>query len=50
MNFDQTCIDTLLGGGKELIRFDDLDFIFKATLAFRNAKFRPKNRVSTCYM
>ena len=31
MDFDQTCIDTWLGGGKELIRFGDLDLIFKVT-------------------
>ena len=30
-DFDQTCIDTLLGGGEELIRFGDLDLIFKVT-------------------
>ena len=33
MDFDQTSIDTLLGGGEQLIRFDDLDLIFKVTLA-----------------
>ena len=33
MDFDQTCIDTLLGGGEELIRFSDLDFIFKVKAA-----------------
>ena len=30
----------IVGRGKELIRFDDLDFIFKVTFALRNAKFR----------
>ena len=33
MYFDQTCIDTLLGGGEELIRLSDLDLIFKVTQA-----------------
>ena len=33
MDFDKTCIDTLLEGGKELIRFSDLDLIFKVTQA-----------------
>ena len=28
MDFDQTCIDTLLGRGKSLLDFDNLDFIF----------------------
>ena len=30
------CINTLLGGEKELIRFGHLDLIFKVTLALRN--------------
>ena len=30
MNFDPTCIDTLLGKRKESIRFVDLDLIFKS--------------------
>ena len=29
VDFDQTCKDTLFGGGKELIRFCDIDHIFK---------------------
>ena len=35
MDFDQTFIDTLLGGGEEFIEFGDLDliFIFKVTSA-----------------
>ena len=33
MDFDQICIDTLLGGGKCLIYFGDLDLIFKVTVA-----------------
>ena len=33
MDFNQTCIVTLLGGGEELIRFGDLDLIFKVTTA-----------------
>ena len=33
MDFDQTCIDALLAEQKELIRFDDLDLIFKVTPA-----------------
>ena len=35
MDFDQTCMDTLLGGGEELIRldYDDLVLIFKVTRA-----------------
>ena len=31
MDFDQTFIDTLLGGREELIDFGDLDLIFKVT-------------------
>ena len=31
MDFDQTCIDTLLGKGE--LEFGDLDLIFKVTLA-----------------
>ena len=31
MDFAQACIYTLLGGGEELIRFGDLDLIFKVT-------------------
>ena len=32
MDFYQTCIDTLLGGGEELrLDFGDLDYIFKIT-------------------
>ena len=27
MDFDQTCTDTILGGGEELTRFGDLDII-----------------------
>ena len=33
IDFDQTCIDTLLGEGEELIDFGDLDLIFKVTQA-----------------
>ena len=34
MDFDQICIDALLGGGKELkLNFGDLDLIFKFTAA-----------------
>ena len=50
MDFDQTCINILLGGRKELIRFDDLDLIFKVTPAlkcprwgFRTLSFEPNN-------
>ena len=31
MDFGQTCIDTLLGRGEELISIGDLDLIFKVT-------------------
>ena len=37
-NFDQTCIDTLLGEGKEVLRFGDLDLIFKVTLVLGNVQ------------
>ena len=30
IDFDQTCIDTLLGGGEELIRFGDLDLFSRS--------------------
>ena len=32
MDFDQTSLDTKLGGGEELIRFGDLDIISKVTI------------------
>ena len=32
MDFDQTCIDTLLGRWKNCLDFDDLDLIFKVTI------------------
>ena len=32
MDFDKTCIDTMLDEGVELIRFSDLDIIFKVTI------------------
>ena len=32
MDFDQSCIDILLGGFEKLIRFDDLDLVFKVTI------------------
>ena len=33
MDFDQTCIETLVGGWNELVRFSDLDLIVKVTAA-----------------
>ena len=33
VDFDQTCIYTLLGGGKRCLDFRDPDLIFKVTLA-----------------
>ena len=38
-DFDQTCIDTLLGEGEELIRFGDLDLNFKVILALSKIGF-----------
>ena len=42
MDFDQTCIDTLFGGGEELIRFWllCLDLIFRGTLKCPRYSFR----------
>ena len=34
MDFDQTCTDTLLGGGTSPLDFADLDLIFKVSAAF----------------
>ena len=45
VDFDQTCIDTLLGEGEEFLDFGDFDLIFKVTLAPRNVQ----NRVSLLY-
>ena len=33
MDFDQTCIDTLLERGKRRLDFGDIDHIFKVTSA-----------------
>ena len=46
MDFDQTCIDTLLGGGKSCLDFGDLDLIFKVTAALSNVQ----NMVSVRYL
>ena len=32
MEFEQTCIDTMLEGEDELIDFDDLELILKVTI------------------
>ena len=42
MDFDQACIDTLLGRGKDLVSFGDLDLIFKVTPSSRAALKCPK--------
>ena len=34
VDFDQTCIETLLGQGRKYLDFGDLDFILEATPAF----------------
>ena len=44
MDFDQTYIDTLLEGGKELIKFGDLDLIFTVTVV------NVQNMASVCYL
>ena len=46
MDFNQTFIDTLLGGVEELIRFGDLDLIFKVTFVLCNVQ----NRVFMHYL
>ena len=46
MDFDQTCIDSLMGGGESRSDFGDLDLIFKVTLALLNFL----NRDSLCYL
>ena len=42
MDFDQTCIDTFLGGGKEVIDFDDLE-LFSRSQHFELSNFDQKS-------
>ena len=47
MEFDQTSTDLSMGWGKEVIRFGDLDLIFKVTLALWNSNSDRKKLVCT---
>ena len=51
VDFDQTCTDTLLGGGKKWLDFGDLDLIFKVTPAHWNFQMLTQNlRLSAPYL
>ena len=45
LKFDQTSTDTSLVWGKEVIRFGDLDLIFKVTPVLPNSNFDKKKCV-----
>ena len=40
MDFDQTCIYTLLGGGEKYIKFGELDLVFKVTSLSRSPSLK----------
>ena len=50
VDFDQTCTDTLLGGGKKWLDFWDLALVFKVTPALINFQILTKKSLSAPYL
>ena len=50
VDFDQTCTDTLLAGGKKWLDFGDLDLIFKVTPALWNFQILTNKSLSAPHL